>query len=79
MSRCDVNNVSFIQPCFKKSVSEDDSAVESDNLPPLAKRFKTQTAGKATAKVGIKVTRKVGKKKKANKYDKEIVPTSNEE
>jgi hypothetical protein len=62
-----VNNASFVPPCSKKSVSEDDSAVESNNPPPPVKRPKTQMAGKATAKVGIKATRKVGKKTKMAK------------
>jgi hypothetical protein len=34
---------------------------------------------KATAKVGIKATRKVGKKTKADKDDEEIVAASDEE
>jgi hypothetical protein len=75
----DVDNALFVPPCSKKSISDDDSlAVESDNPPP-SKSLMTQTAGKATVKVGIKVTRKVGKKTKANKYDEEIVPASDEE
>jgi hypothetical protein len=74
----DVDSTSFIPPCSKKSVSEDDSAVESDSPPPV-KRSKAQIAGKATAKVGIKATRKVEKKTKADEDDEEIVPASNEE
>ena len=74
----DVNNASFVPSYIKKFVSEDDLAVENDNPPP-SKRSKAQTAGKAIAEVGIKVTGKVGKKTKANKYDEEIVPASNEE
>jgi hypothetical protein len=56
----------FVPPCSKKSVSEDDLAVESDNPHPPVKRLKAQMAGKATAKGGIKATRKVGKKTKAD-------------
>jgi hypothetical protein len=74
----DVNNTPSTPPCSKKSVSEDDLAVESDNPPPV-KRSKAQMAGKATAKVGIKATRKVGKKTQADEDDEEIVPASNEE
>jgi hypothetical protein len=75
----DVDNASFIPPCSEKFVSEDDSAAESDNRPPPAKRPKAQTAGRATAKAGIKVTGEVGKKTKADKNDAEIVPVSDEE
>ena len=74
----DVNNTLFVPSYSKKFVSEDDSAIESDNPPPF-KRSKAQTAGKAIAEVGIKVTGKVGKKTKADKYDEEIVPASDEE
>jgi hypothetical protein len=74
-----VNNTLFVPPCSKKSVGEDDSAVESDNPPPPVKRSKAQMAGKATAKVGIKATRKVGKKTKADKDYEEIVLASDEE
>ena len=74
----DVDNTSFVPSYSKKFVSEDDSAIESDNPPPF-KRSKAQTAGKAIAKVGIKVTRKVGKKTKADEYNEEIVPASDEE
>jgi hypothetical protein len=36
----DVDNILFVPPCSKKSVGEDDSAVESDNPPPPVKRSK---------------------------------------
>lgn len=67
-----VDDGSFVPPRSEKSVSVDDSAVEteSDNPPP-AKRPKAQTAGKATAKVGIKASREAGKNKKVDEYDKE--------
>jgi hypothetical protein len=75
----DVNDALFVPPCSKKYVGRDDSAVESDNPPPPVKRSKAQMAGKAIAKVGIKATRKVGKKTQADKDDEEIVPASDEE
>jgi hypothetical protein len=75
----DVNNTSFTPPCSEESASEDDLAVESDNPPSPAKRSKVKTAGKVTAKVGIKVTGEVEKKTEPNKYNEEIVPASNEE
>ena len=65
-----VDDGSFVPPRSEKSVSVDDSAVESDNPPP-AKRPKAQTAGKATAEVEIKATREAGKNKKVDKYDSE--------
>jgi hypothetical protein len=74
----DVYNDLFVPPCSKKSVGEDDSAVESDNPPPV-KRSKAQIAWKSTVKVGIKATRKVGKKTKADEDDEEIVLASDEE
>jgi hypothetical protein len=75
----DVDNTLFVSPCSKKSVSEDNLAVENDNPPPPVKRSKAQMAGKATAKVGIKTTRKVEKKTKADKDGEEIMPASDEE
>jgi hypothetical protein len=74
-----VDKASFVSPCSKKLAGEDDSAVESDSPPPLLKQPRAQTAGKATAKVGMKVAGKTVKKTKADKYEEEIVPASDEE
>jgi hypothetical protein len=46
----DVNNASFIPPCSKKSVGEDNSAVESNNPPPPVKDQRLKWPGKPQPK-----------------------------
>lgn len=68
----DFNKASFAPVPSEQLVAEDESAIESDNPTPLAKKQK-----KATGTVGAKA--KVAKKKKKVYGDEEIVPASDEE
>jgi len=47
----DVDKASFVLPCSRKSISDDDSAVESDGPPPI-KKSKAQMARKVAGEAG---------------------------